>query len=103
MTAYYVYLLRFVYFYSKMYFFLAPVGLSSRSRLRGAHGTRLYTTARVGVPAGFRGSCSDGSNSRNPACNHGVTFHGARAEQDNGKPTCHPLLYNAKPRKQHSV
>ena len=45
----------------------APVGLASRSRLRGTQGARLYTTAQVSVPGGLRGACSGTSNSRNLA------------------------------------
>ena len=39
------------------------------------------------APAGLRGACSGRSNSPNMASSHGVAFRGARAEQDNGKPT----------------
>ena len=71
----------------------APVDLFSRSRLRGMQGARLYTAAQVWVPGGVRGACSGRSKSRNLASNHGVAFRGARAEQDNGKPTCQPLRH----------
>ena len=66
----------------------APVGLFSRSRLRGTQGVRLYTTTQVWVPGGLCGAYSGRSNPRNLASNHGVALRGARAEQDNGKPTC---------------
>ena len=66
----------------------APEVLFSRSRLRGTHGACLYTTVPVWVPVGLRGACSGRSKSRNLASNHGVAFRGARAEHDNGKPTC---------------
>ena len=65
----------------------APVGLFSRSRLRGTQWGRLYTTAQVWVPGVLRGACFGRSKSRNLASNHGVAFRGAGAEQDNGKPT----------------
>ena len=62
----------------------APVGRFSRSRLRGTQGARLYSLS----PGGLRGVCSARSKSRNLASSRGVAFRGARAEQDNGKPTC---------------
>ena len=66
----------------------APVGLFSRSRLWGTQGGRLYTTAQVWGSGGFRSACSGPSKSRHLASNHGVAFRRARAEQENGKPTC---------------
>ena len=45
------------------------------------------TTGLVWVPGGLRGSCFGRSKSRNLASSRGVAFRGARAEQDNGKPT----------------
>ena len=65
---------------------LPATGLPSRSRLWGT-GARLYTTAQVWVPPGLRGACCGRAKSRNLASKHGIAFRGARAEQDNGKPT----------------
>ena len=73
----------------------APLGLFSRTRLRGTQGGRLYTTAQVCVPAGLRGVCSGCSKSRNLANNHGLAFRGARAEHDNGKSTCQLFRSNS--------
>ena len=67
----------------------APVGLFSRSRLRGTQRARLYTTAQFWVPSGLRRAYSGRSKSRNLASSHGVAFRGVRrTEQDNEKPTC---------------
>ena len=54
---------------------------------RGTQGGRPYTTAQVWGPGGLRGALSGRLKSRNLASNHEVAFRGARAEQDNGKPT----------------
>ena len=69
----------------------APVGLFSRSRLRGTQGGRLYTTTQAWIPGGLRDACSALSKSQNLTTNHGVAFREARSEQDIGKPTCPPL------------
>ena len=71
----------------------APVGLFSRSPLRGTQGARLYTTTQVWVPGALRGACSGHSKSRNLASKHGVAFHGAinKVEQDIENPTCQLL------------
>ena len=63
-----------------------PVGVFSRSRLRGTQEARLYTTEQVWVPYGLRGVCSGRSKSRNLVRNYEVAFRGARAEH-NRKPT----------------
>ena len=63
-------------------------GRSFRALSAARHaGSHLYTKVQVWVPGGFRGACSGRAKSRNLASNHGVAFRGARAEQDNGKPT----------------
>ena len=67
-------------------FSLTAEGLFSRSRLRGTQGARLYTTAQVWVPAGFRGACSGRSKPRNLASNRGIGFRSARANQAHAKP-----------------
>ena len=79
----------------------APVGRFSRSRLRDTQGARLYTMAQVWIPGGLRGACSGRSKSRNLASNRGVAFREARAEQDNGKPTCQ-LFCSDKPRQNNT-
>ena len=76
------------FFFTLARFSLAPVGLSSRSRVQGTQGGRLYTTAQVLVPSRLRVACFGRSKSQDPASNHGIAFRGARAEQDNRKPTC---------------
>ena len=70
------------------HFSLAPVGLFSRSRLRGTQGGRLHTTAQVWVASRLRGASSGRSKSRNLARNRAIAFRGERTEQDIGKPTC---------------
>ena len=85
-------LLQYIFFKTFARFSPAPVPLFWRSRLRGTLGRRLYTTLQVWIPRGPGGARSGRLNSRNLASNHGVAFRGARAEQDNGKPTCQPLL-----------
>ena len=68
-------------------FSLAPVGCCSRSRLRGTQGGPPVRHGASLGPGRTRCACSGRSKSRNLACSHGVAFRGARAEQDNGKPT----------------
>ena len=74
------------FFLSSTRFSLPAAGLFSRSRLRGTQGGRLYTTARVWVPAGLRDPRSGRPKSRDLASNHGIAFRRARASQDNGTP-----------------
>ena len=67
--------------YLVQYFSLAAAVFFSRSRLRGAQGGRLYTTAQVWVPAGLRGVCFARLKSRNLVSNRGIAFRPARANQ----------------------
>ena len=71
----------------------APVGLFSRLGCGARRGA--VCTRRVWVPGRLRGACSGSSKSQNLASNHGVAFRGARAEQDNEKPTCQPFWSTA--------
>ena len=82
-----------VFFLTFARFSPAHVGFFARSRLQGTQGARLYTKAQAWVPGGLRGARSGRSKSQNLASIHGVTFCGAKAEQDNGKPTCQ-LFYS---------
>ena len=70
----------------------APVGRSSRSRLRRTQGACVYATAQVSIAGGLRGACSGRSKSQNLVSNHGIAFGGGRPERGNGKNTCQPLL-----------
>ena len=64
----------------------ASLGLFSRFRLRGTQGARLYTTAQLWGPAGFRGACSGRSKSRILASNRRIAFRPARADQVHANP-----------------
>ena len=55
-------------------------GLSSRSRLRGTQGARLYTRRKFWAPAGLRGARSGRSKSRFLATSRGIAFRPARAD-----------------------
>ena len=66
--------------------FPAPAGPFSRSRLRGTHGARLYTTVQVWVPARLRGACSKHSISPNLASTRGIAFRPAIANHANATP-----------------
>ena len=68
------------------FFYLAAVGLFSRSQLRGTQGARQYTTVNVWVSAELRRACSGRSKSRNLASNHGIGFRPARANQAHANP-----------------
>ena len=68
----------------------APVGLFSRSRLRGTQGGAACTPRRkFGYRAGsVARALGVQSHEILASTNHGVDFLGARAEHDNGKPIC---------------
>ena len=75
-------------FFPEYFYVPTPVaGLSSRYRLRFTQGARVYTTARVWIPASLRGACSGCSKYRNLANNCGETFRPPTAKQDSGNLT----------------
>ena len=82
----YITMYQCVFFSTFVGFSPAPEDLSSRSRLRGTQGGRLYTTAQVWVPTGFLGACSGRSKSPNLASNRGIAFRPARAHQTHANP-----------------
>ena len=81
-----------LFFFTFARFSPVPVGLSSRSRLRGTQGPRLYTTALVLGPGRAPWRVLWAFKVANLATSHGDAFRRARAEQDYRKPTCQPLL-----------
>ena len=81
--------LCFVLFFLHSHAFLRRAWVFSRALGCGARRRPACTPRRnLWVPGGLRSACSGRSKLRNMARNHGVAFRGARAEQDNGKPTC---------------
>ena len=71
--------------------FLRRPYIFSRTLCWGARRGPACTPRRnykVWAPGGLCGACSGRSKSQNLLSNHGVAFREARAEQDNGKPTC---------------
>ena len=89
----YYYYVPMIFFWTFARFSPVPVGLFSCSRLRSSQGPACTPRYKFGFRTGSVARALGVQSREIWLGTHGVAFRGARAEQDNGKPTCQPLLY----------
>ena len=84
----YYYYVPMIFFWTFARFSPVPVGLFSCSRLRSSQGPACTPRYKFGFRAGSVARALGVQSREIWLGTHGVAFRGARAEQDNGKPTC---------------